>query len=69
MATLRVGDPRSQETEVGPLILPKEVERVASWVDEAVAAGARVSTSAASALSETTYAPTVLVEPPHATPR
>ena len=62
VAALRVGDPRSSETEVGPLILPREVERVASWVDEAVASGARVSVGG-KRLGETTYAPTVLVGP------
>jgi len=63
VAALRVGDPRSADTEVGPLILPKEVERVASWVEEAVAAGARATTGARR-LGTTTYAPTVLLEPP-----
>lgn len=62
VAALKVGDPRAKETEVGPLILPKEVERVASWVDEAVASGARVTTGG-KRTSETTYAPTVLVAP------
>lgn len=62
VAALRVGDPRAVETEVGPLILPKEVERVASWVDEAVASGARIATGG-TRTSETTYAPTVLVGP------
>jgi acyl-CoA reductase-like NAD-dependent aldehyde dehydrogenase len=59
---LRVGDPRSGETEVGPLILPKEVERVESWVEEAVASGGRLTTGG-KRLGETTYAPTVLVNP------
>lgn len=63
VAALRVGDPRAPETEVGPLILPKEVERVGRWVDEAIAAGARATTGA-QRLSETTYAPTVLLDPP-----
>jgi acyl-CoA reductase-like NAD-dependent aldehyde dehydrogenase len=62
VSALRVGDPRSADTEVGPLILPKEVERVASWVDEAVAEGARLTTGG-KRLSESTYAPTVLVNP------
>jgi acyl-CoA reductase-like NAD-dependent aldehyde dehydrogenase len=62
VAALRVGDPRLAETEVGPLILPREVERVSSWVDEAVQGGARATTGA-KRLSETTYAPTVLVGP------
>ena len=34
-----VGDPLSDKTEVGPLIREGEVERVASWVQEAVDAG------------------------------
>jgi acyl-CoA reductase-like NAD-dependent aldehyde dehydrogenase len=59
---LRVGDPLKPETEVGPLILPKEVARVASWVEEAMAAGARVIVGGHAA-SETTYQPTVLLEP------
>jgi len=62
VAALRVGDPRLAETEVGPLILPREVERVGSWVDEAVQGGARATTGA-KRLGETTYAPTVLVGP------
>ena len=32
---LNVGDPRSNETEVGPLIAPREVERVGKWVFDA----------------------------------
>ena len=41
-ASLRVGDPLLAETEVGPLIRPKEVERVHAWVEEAVARGAQL---------------------------
>ena len=62
---LKAGDPRLADTESGPLILPKEVQRVASWVDEARAAGAKV-TVGGRALSERVYAPTVVVEPPDA---
>lgn len=60
---LEVGDPLSPTTEVGPLILPKEADRVMSWIDEAEAAGAAVSTGA-ERLSETMVGPTILVEPP-----
>ncbi|HEX6243004.1 MAG TPA: aldehyde dehydrogenase family protein, partial [Polyangiales bacterium] len=63
VAKLRVGDPRSPDTEVGPLILPKEVERVGRWVEEALTAGARATTGA-KRLGDTTYAPTVLLNPP-----
>jgi acyl-CoA reductase-like NAD-dependent aldehyde dehydrogenase len=60
---LRVGDPTLPETEVGPLIRPAEVQRIASWVDEAVARGARVLTGG-KALGGNCYAPTVLYDPP-----
>ncbi len=59
---LIVGDPNDADTEVGPLIRPAEVVRVSDWVDEAVAAGAECLTGG-KALSETCYAPTVLLEP------
>ncbi len=39
---LRVGDPREESTEVGPIIHPRQVERVQGFVDRAVAAGAKV---------------------------
>jgi acyl-CoA reductase-like NAD-dependent aldehyde dehydrogenase len=58
---LRVGDPLSPQTEVGPLILPREAARVASWIDEAVTGGARLI--GGGRLSETTLIPAVLVEP------
>lgn len=61
-SALVVGDPIHQETEVGPLILPRENDRVASWVEEAEKTGARVL-SGGSKISETCYQPTVLMEP------
>lgn len=60
---LKVGDPILDETEVGPLILPREVDRVHEWVSEAVANGAQLLTGG-NKLSDTTYAPTVLQNPP-----
>lgn len=62
-AQLRIGDPTEEATEVGPLIRPGEVSRVAEWVDEAVAGGG-VAASGGTVLSETTYACTVLEKPP-----
>lgn len=59
---LRVGDPTRPETEVGPLITPAEVQRVESWIDEAVAAGARMV--GGGRLRETTLKPAILVDPP-----
>jgi len=64
MATrLIVGDPLAKTTEVGPLISPKEVDRVHSWVCEAAKAGA-VILCGGNKLSKTTYEPTVLLTPP-----
>ena len=39
---LVVGDPRDEATEVGPIIHPRQVERVKGFVDRAVACGARL---------------------------
>jgi acyl-CoA reductase-like NAD-dependent aldehyde dehydrogenase len=58
-----VGDPTRAETEVGPLIALAEVERVDGWVKRAVAGGARLL-AGGSPRSETSYAPTVLFDPP-----
>lgn len=44
IAALRVGDPLDPDTDVGPLITPEDRDRVKSWIDEAVAAGAKVIT-------------------------
>jgi acyl-CoA reductase-like NAD-dependent aldehyde dehydrogenase len=60
---LRVGDPTLPETEMGPLILPREVDRVATWVTEARDAGGTITTGGAR-VSERVYAPTIVVKPP-----
>ena len=60
---LKVGDPTKASTQVGPLIRPREVDRVAEWVDEAKAGGAKVL-AGGNRLSKTCYAPTVLWDPP-----
>lgn len=62
VAKLRLGDPTRAETEVGPLILPKEVVRVESWVNEALKAGAKI-TVGGERIGERLYQPTVVVEP------
>lgn len=56
---LIVGDPLDEKTECGPLIRPREVERVAEWVS---ASGGEILTGG-KALGETTYAPTVIMDP------
>ena len=62
VGALRVGDPLSADTEVGPLIHPREADRVQSWIEEAAAGGAMVD--GGERLSATTLRPTVVVEPP-----
>lgn len=62
-AKLKVGDPLDKETEVGSLILPREVDRVEAWVNEAVEKGGEVLCGG-KRLSETCYVPTVLLSPP-----
>lgn len=44
VASLHVGDPRDPDTLVGAMIDVGEAERVESWIDEAVAAGAQCHT-------------------------
>jgi len=60
---LKVGDPLEEETLVGPLIRPSEVERVDHWVQEAHVGGGKVLCGG-QRLSSTLYAPTVLYDPP-----
>jgi acyl-CoA reductase-like NAD-dependent aldehyde dehydrogenase len=62
VAALRVGDPLSPETEVGPLILPREADRVSAWTDEAVSTGARLI--GGGRVSSTTLVPAIIVNPP-----
>ncbi|TXH03809.1 MAG: aldehyde dehydrogenase family protein [Nevskiaceae bacterium] len=60
---LVVGDPTLAATEVGPLIDPAEVARLEQWVGEAMAGGAELLCGGRR-LGDTTYAPTVLLNPP-----
>ncbi|MDH5474901.1 MAG: aldehyde dehydrogenase family protein, partial [Cyclobacteriaceae bacterium] len=60
---LVVGDQMDENTDVGPLILPREVDRVEKWVDEAVEAGAEVKCGG-KRISDTCFQPTVLLNPP-----
>ncbi|WP_299593109.1 aldehyde dehydrogenase family protein [uncultured Tateyamaria sp.] len=60
---LVVGNAIDESTDCGPLIRPKEVDRVADWVDEARTTGAMVMTGGQK-ISASTYEPTVLFQPP-----
>ncbi|MFD3530920.1 aldehyde dehydrogenase family protein [Streptomyces sp. NPDC058664] len=56
------GDPADDATDVGPLVDEAAAKRVESWVDEAVAAGAKLL--AGGKREGATYAPTVLTDLP-----
>ena len=62
VGTLRVGDPTLSDTEVGPLIAPREVDRVEAWVAEAIVKGATLTTGGERP-GDRSYQPTVLVDP------
>ena len=62
-SALIVGPPEDPATEVGPLIRTAEVDRVAEWVDAAVAAGATLLCGGRK-ISDSCYEPTVLLNPP-----
>ncbi|NMG39264.1 aldehyde dehydrogenase family protein [Chelativorans sp. ZYF759] len=59
---LRTADPTRKDTEVGPLILPREADRVAQWIKEAAEGGATLATGG-KRLSETMLEPAVLLDP------
>ncbi|WP_225846522.1 aldehyde dehydrogenase family protein [Streptomyces sp. HPF1205] len=56
------GDPGDPATDVGPLVSEAAAERVAAWVDDAVAKGAKVLTGGTR--QGANYAPTVLADLP-----
>jgi acyl-CoA reductase-like NAD-dependent aldehyde dehydrogenase len=39
---LRMGDPKHEETFIGPMISEKEAERLAGWIEQGVAAGGKL---------------------------
>lgn len=59
---LRIGDPRDEATEVGPIIHPRQVERVQSFVDRAISDGAELLWGgAAHPFGAQYYQPTMLI--------
>jgi acyl-CoA reductase-like NAD-dependent aldehyde dehydrogenase len=62
VAALKVGDPILPETEVGPLIRPRETDRVLAWTEEAVATGAGLIGGGRT--NSTTLIPSIIVNPP-----
>lgn len=59
---MKIADPTLEVSEIGPLIRPREVERVATWVDAAISEGAQIICGGKS-LSNTSYESTVLLDP------
>jgi acyl-CoA reductase-like NAD-dependent aldehyde dehydrogenase len=57
---MKAGDPSDPSTVIGPMISPHHAQRAQSWVDAAVAAGAKVLTGGR--LEGTVMAPTVLTD-------
>jgi acyl-CoA reductase-like NAD-dependent aldehyde dehydrogenase len=64
VAKLSVGDPLDPGTDVGPLITPKDRDRVKQWIDEAVAAGAKLIAGGELVDEGRCLAPTLLGSPP-----
>ena len=59
---LVVGDQMDENTEVGPLISPKEVDRVEAWVNEAIDGGAK-AVYGGKRISDSCFEPTILLNP------
>ncbi len=57
-----VGDAIDENTDLGPLISPKEIDRIEGWVNAAVASGAQLMTGG-KRINAVSYAPTVLLNP------
>jgi len=60
---LVIGDPLSEKTEVGPLILEREVDRVDQWVKAAQEKGGKILTGG-NKIGTTCYEPTIIFNPP-----
>ncbi len=61
--SLVVGAALDKNTDVGPLINPKEVDRVETWVKESVAEGGEILIGG-KRLSDTCFEPTLILNPP-----
>lgn len=59
---MAIGDPTLESTDIGPLIRPREVDRVGDWVSEAISEGAECLVGGEKN-SATSYRSTVLFEP------
>lgn len=62
-AALVVGDPRDEQTFIGPLIAESDAQRLETWINEAVAGGAKVLCGGKR--DGATLMPTLLEDVPH----
>jgi acyl-CoA reductase-like NAD-dependent aldehyde dehydrogenase len=60
---LTVGDPMDSETDVGPLITPRDRDRVKEWIDEAARSGGEILTGGGLTDEDRCLQPTVIREP------
>ncbi len=60
VSALKLGDPREEDTDVGPMIEEQAAEKALAWVQEAVNAGARLALGGAR--DGAMFQPTVLTE-------
>jgi len=60
---MRVGDPTSADTDIGPLIRHTEIDRVDAWVKDAIDRGAELL-SGGEKISDSCYPATTLFDPP-----
>lgn len=63
VAQLKLGDPREEETFIGPVISEKDADRLEEWIKQAAARGARVLSGGTR--HGVMMKPTVLENPPH----
>ncbi|HBT40364.1 MAG: aldehyde dehydrogenase family protein [Pseudothermotoga sp.] len=62
LAKLKIGDPRKEETQMGPVIDEQNAKRIVEWFEEARGKGAKVATGGTR--NYTLVEPTVLLEVP-----
>ncbi|SNZ03609.1 Acyl-CoA reductase [Persephonella hydrogeniphila] len=65
VSKLKFGDPMDEETDVGPVITVDEVNRIQSWIKEAVEKGAKIEKGGiACAEEKTVFQPTIVYDVP-----
>ncbi|MGM7719669.1 aldehyde dehydrogenase family protein [Metabacillus sp. Hm71] len=57
-SALKIGDPKEEDTEIGPMITEKEAKRAKQWIDDAVEKGAKIETGGER--NGTVLAPTIM---------